>query len=172
MNTAKFSTGPINIDPMNFELIYAIQEYKEVIKNLMQFYMYDFSEYVDCDVEEDGLFKAYPNLEDYWKEDNKFPYLIKKDKKHIGFVLVKTIESEKDHFSIAEFFIMKKYRGAGIGRAVATQIFNIHRGQWEVHQRENNKPAQEFWSKVINEYTSGQFSERFENRRRIQDFRS
>ena len=79
---------------MKFELIYALQDYKDVIENLMQFYTYDFSEYVDCDVEENGLFKAYPNLEEYWNEgSDKFPYIIKKDEKHIGFVLVKTIES-------------------------------------------------------------------------------
>jgi len=158
---------------MSFELIYASPNYKDVITNLMQFYIYDFSEYVDCDVEEDGLFKAYPNLEDYWKKgSNKFPYIIKKDEKYIGFVLVKTIESEKSHYSIAEFFIMKKYRKEGIGKAVAKQVFNLYKGQWEVHQREYNVPAQKFWNKVISEYTNGNFSERFENGRRIQNFRN
>ncbi len=158
---------------MDFELLYASPDYKDVISNLMQFYIYDFSPYVDYDVEEDGLFKAYPDLEDYWKEtDSKFPYIIKKEDKYVGFALVKTIHSEKDYFSIAEFFIMKKYRRQGIGKAVAEQLFNLHRGQWEVHQRDNNKPAQEFWYKVINEYTKGQFSECFENGRRIQHFRS
>ena len=157
---------------MNHELIYAFKDYKDVIKNLMQFYIYDFSEYVDYDVEEDGLFKPYPNLEEYWREADKFPYVIKKDEKYAGFVLVKTMKSEKHYYSIAEFFIMKKYRRTGIGKAAARQIFNLHKGQWEVHQRENNKPAQEFWNKVISEYTNGEFLDRFENGRRIQDFRS
>src|SRR4051794_12409009 len=117
---------------MNFEVIYASQDYKDVFKNLMQFYIYDFSAYVDYDVEEDGLFKAYPNLEDYWNQKGtKFPYAIKKDRKYIGFVLVKTIKSEKNVFSIAEFFIMKKYRRLGIGSAVAEHIFDLHKGQWE-----------------------------------------
>jgi predicted acetyltransferase len=158
---------------MDFELILASRAYQEVINNLMQFYIYDFSPYVNYDVEADGFFKAYPNLEDYWSEKkNKFPYIIKKDDKYVGFVLVKTINSEIDHFSIAEFFIMKKYRRQGIGKAVAERIFNLHKGQWEVHQRENNKPAQEFWHEVINEYTKGQFSEQFENGRSIQHFKS
>jgi len=158
---------------MDFELIYASQRYKRVVKNLMQFYIYDFSEFLDCDVEENGSFKGYLNLEDYWKEkDSKFPYIIKKDEKYIGFVLVKRFKSKKKYFSIAEFFIMKKYRRTGIGKAAARQIFNLHKGQWEVHQRENNKPAQKFWNKVISEYTNGEFLDRFENGRRIQDFRS
>jgi len=158
---------------MDFELIYASRRYKGVIKNLMQFYIYDFSEYVGCDVEENGLFKAYLKLDDYWKEkNNKFPYIIKKDEKYIGFVLVKRFKSKSNYFSIAEFFVMKRYRRTGIGKAAAKQIFNLHKGQWEVHQRENNKPAQEFWNKVINEYTNGEFSDHVENGRRIQNFRS
>lgn len=158
--------------PVDFKLIQASEEYKDAIRNLMQFYIYDFSEYVMCDVEEDGLFAAYPNLDDYWKEKNhKFPYIIKKDGKYVGFVLVRFIESdERDYFSIAEFFILKKYRREGIGKAVAGRIFDLHKGQWEVFQKETNKPAQLFWNKIIDEYTAGHFKERFENGKRIQDF--
>jgi predicted acetyltransferase len=157
---------------MNFELIRASYEYKDIIRNLMQFYIYDFSEFVNCDVEENGLYGAYPYLEDYWTEANhRFPYVIKQDDKYAGFVLVRFIESEeRNYFSIAEFFIMKKYRKAGIGKSVAKQIFNLHKGQWEVYQIESNKPAQIFWSKVIDEFTHGQYRDRVENGRKIQDF--
>jgi predicted acetyltransferase len=65
---------------------------------------------------------------------------------------------------------MKKYRRTGIGKAVAEQVFNLHKGQWEVYQKESNKPAQLFWNKIISEYTKGEFKERVENERRIQDF--
>jgi len=65
---------------------------------------------------------------------------------------------------------MRKYRKEGIGKAVAEQIFDLHRGQWEVYQKESNKPAQLFWNRIIDEYTKGQFKERFENGKRIQDF--
>ena len=157
---------------MDLQLIRASQEYRNVIKNLMQFYIYDFSEFVRHDVEEDGLFAAYPFLDEYWKDvDHKFPYIIKKQEKYVGFVLVRFIESQKrNYFSIAEFFIMRKYRKEGIGKAVAEQIFDLHRGQWEVYQKESNKPAQLFWNRIIDEYTKGQFKERFENGKRIQDF--
>lgn len=156
---------------MNFKLVQAAEKDKAVLNNLLQFYMYDFSEYINCDVEVDGLFKAYPGLEAYWQIDNKYPYIIMKDEKYIGFVLVKFIESAaRNYFSIAEFFIMKKYRRVGIGKAAATQVFNLHKGQWEVFQKENNTPARLFWNRVIDEYTKGQFKDRLENGRRIQDF--
>ncbi|HEU5163893.1 MAG TPA: GNAT family N-acetyltransferase [Chitinophagaceae bacterium] len=157
---------------MNFTLLRASEEYKAVIQNLMQFYIYDFSEYIKYDVEDNGLFAPYPNLNDYWQEtSNKFPYIIKKDNKYVGFVLVKLIESqERMYFSIAEFFILKKYRRTGIGKAIAMMVFDLHKGQWEVFQKESNKPAQIFWKKVIEEYTKGQYKERSEDGKRIQNF--
>lgn len=157
---------------MEFQIIKASKEYKDVLRNLMQFYFYDFSEFIKCDVEDNGLYKSYEYLDEYWKDENhRFPYLVKQDGEYIGFVLVRVIESEDgNYFSIAEFFIMKKYRRNGIGQAVAKEIFDLHRGQWEVFQIEPNKPAQAFWYKAINEYTKGEFSERVEGGGRIQEF--
>jgi len=157
---------------MNFTLLQASNDHKIVIQNLMQFYIYDFSEYVKYDVEDNGLFAPYPDLKDYWEGDNnKFPYIVKKNDKYVGFVLVKFISSkDRSYFSIAEFFILKKYRHEGIGKAIAIKVFNLHKGQWEVYQKDSNKPAQIFWNKVILEYTKGQFKERFEDGKRIQNF--
>jgi predicted acetyltransferase len=156
---------------MDFELIPATRKYKSVIENLMQFYLYDFSEYVRYDVGDDGSFQPYPKLKEYWKQKNKHAYLVKKDEKYAGFVLVKFIESkERNYFSIAEFFIMKKYRREGMGTAVAKQIFDLYNGHWEVYQKENNQPAQIFWNKIINDYTKGRFRERWKDGKRIQDF--
>ena len=156
---------------MNYKLIKATNQHEEAIKNLMQFYMYDFSEFVNLDVEANGLFTPDKNLDDYWKDDNRFPYIIQQDEKYLGFVLVRLIaETQRSYFSIAEFFVMKKYRREGIGKAAAHQIFNLYKGTWEVFQKETNKPAQLFWKRVIDEYTQGKFSERFEDGKIIQDF--
>jgi predicted acetyltransferase len=157
---------------MNGELLKALPEHIDVINNLMQFYMYDFSEYMELAVEANGLFAPYDRLEDYWMEESaKFPYLIKQEGKYIGFVLVRFIESPaRNYFSIAEFFVMKKYRRTGIGKTIAMQVFDLHRGQWQVYQKENNKPAQAFWQNVTAAYTKGRFTERTADGRVIQDF--
>jgi predicted acetyltransferase len=65
---------------------------------------------------------------------------------------------------------MRKYRRKGIGRSMAEQVFQFHKGQWEIYQKENNKPAQAFWRKIISDYTNGQFKERREDGKRIQEF--
>ena len=71
---------------------------------------------------------------------------------------------------MAEFFIMKKYRRKGIGKSIAEQVFTIHKGQWQIYQKESNRPAQVFWRKIIADYTNGQFKERIEDGKRIQEF--
>ena len=83
--------------------VYLIKSTVALIAWTQQFYNYDFSEYINHDVEEDGLYKAYPNLEEYWKEEGyKFPYIIKKGEKYVGFVLFSKNKSDTDCFSIAE----------------------------------------------------------------------
>lgn len=159
---------------MNFTLLRASEEYKVVIQNLMQFYIYDFSEFVKYDVEDNGQFAPYPHLDAYWEDVNsKFPYVIKSDDKYVGFVLVQSIETEnKKYFSIAEFFVLKKYRRLGVGKSIALKVFNLHRGNWEVYQKDSNQPAQIFWKKIIEEYTNGRYKERKEDGKIIQDFDS
>lgn len=52
--------------------------------------------------------------------------------------------SGSDIYSIAEFFVMKKYRKAGIGSRAANIIFNTFKGEWKIGQLESNVPAQGF----------------------------
>lgn len=175
---------------MNVQVIEATHRYKEVIRNLLQYYIYDFSEFAGYDVEQDGRYFAYPSLEEYWNDTNKFPYIIKKDDNYAGFVfvscwtspgvkslvpelsLLSSKDSSQKHFSIKEFFVMRKYRGKGVGKMVAMQIFDIHKGNWEVYQTKQNKSAHSFWKKVIAEYTDGRFTEHSEKGKTIQHFQS
>lgn len=159
---------------MNFILLKALDEHRIVIENLMQYYIYDFSEYLEYDVCDNGLFAPYDNLNAYWEDgNNKFPYLVKVNDKYVGFVLVKfNRKKEMDYFSIGEFFILKRYRRMGIGKAVASEIFDLYKGHWEVHQRNTNIPAQQFWLYVISDYTKGHFKDYLEDQKRVQTFQT
>ena len=158
----------------NVQLIKATIDNKSIVQNLIQFYRYDFSEFNQEDIQDDGLFPEYPYLEEYWNDPyHRYPYLVKCDNKYIGFVLVKYNASEqRNYFSIGEFFIIRKYRRKGLGREVATQIFDMHLGDWEVHQIKTNHAAQEFWNNVIDQYTHGDFSTRWVDDKRIQTFKN
>ncbi len=133
---------------------------KSIIRNLMELYVYDFSELTKWDVDEHGLF-GYKYLDHYWTDSDRHPFLIMVSGRLAGFVLVRAIDSpdQEPTHSIAEFFILRKYRRQGVGRAVAHRIFDMFPGQWSVSQIEDNHSAQVFWKKVIGEYTSGKFEE-------------
>jgi len=54
---------------------------------------------------------------------------------------------------------MIKYRRKGIGTYVAREVFDKHKGQWEVLQLPNNVRAQKFWKSVISDYMDGVYKE-------------
>lgn len=134
-------------------------EEKMLLIQLMELYNYEFSEFSNDDVNEYGYY-GYDHIDDYWNEEGRFPYLIRVDGKIAGFALVCPhceYREEEGARCIGEFFIMLKYRRQGIGKKVAMQLFDKHRGFWEVCYWKNNVPAGEFWKRVVEEYTCGQY---------------
>lgn len=135
-------------------------EEKSVLRNLMELYNYDFTEFDPEDVNEHGLY-GYKYFDHYWTDEGRYPFLVRVDGKYAGFALVRVIEFGYDiyTFSMAEFFVMKKYRKTGVGKYIAMELFNKFKGKWKVAVIEENKPAQLFWRKVVQEYTGGKFEE-------------
>ncbi|MEB3294282.1 MAG: GNAT family N-acetyltransferase [Synechococcales bacterium] len=132
---------------------------KPIVRQLMELYQHDFSEFEDRDLDEQGYF-GYAYLDSYWIEADRHPFLIRASSKLAGFVFVNSYTYiPGSEYSIAEFFILRKYRRQGIGRAVAIQIFDRFPGKWEIHQIHTNSVARTFWRKTIADYTAGKFSE-------------
>lgn len=106
------------------ELIPAKLSDYPIIKNLARFYVYDMNQYMDWKTPEDGLFKCF-SLKKYWKNDSSYPFLIRINNELAGFVIInkKGCESCVD-YNIAQFFIVRKFSGKGLGREVAFQCFN------------------------------------------------
>ena len=134
-------------------------EQKSVFLQMMELYLYDFSEFSGEDIDEYGYF-GYPYIDAYWKEKGRYPFFIRADGKLAGLAWVRSC-SEYNALpaphSMAEFFVMKKYRRRGVGKAAAVKIFDAFPGGWEVSQWKNNLPAQAFWKQVIGEYTNGKY---------------
>ncbi|GGH27102.1 GNAT family N-acetyltransferase [Paenibacillus segetis] len=130
---------------------------KPTLRNLLELYKYDFSEFDPEDVNENGRYDEYMYLDHYWTEEGRHPYFLRVDGLLAGFALIREIGTST--YSIAEFFIMKKYRHQGVGEHVATEMFNTFTGVWKVAQMETNKPAQTFWRKTIERYTNNNYQE-------------
>jgi len=144
---------------MQIELVAVQETEKSVLRQLLELYAYDFSEYDDEDVNEHGFY-GYTYFDYYWTEETRHPFFIRVDGRLAGFVLVNEycyVVKEHGTKSIAEFFVMRKYRRKGIGKAVAVQVFDRFPGKWEVIQHGENEPSKIFWESVIREYTNGNY---------------
>lgn len=144
------------------ELLLASPGQKQVLARLMELYLYDFSEFGEGDVDENGLYD-YPYLESYWTEPSRYPFLILVDGQLAGFVLVgpHSVRGVSGVQAIAEFFVMRKYRRKGVGRAAARAVFARLPGNWEVAETTENIDGQAFWRKIVGEFTGGSFREEF-----------
>lgn len=132
---------------------------KSVLRQMLELYLYDFSEFSKEDLAENGYF-GYTYLDAYWQEAGRFPFFIRADGRLAGFILVRSCSEHNplpDPHNIAEFFVLKKYRRHGVGKAAAFRIFDRFPGSWEVTQWVSNLPAQRFWEKVVTQYTDGQY---------------
>ena len=125
-----------------------------IIQNLMQLYTHDFSEFWACttrgDLNPDGRFEAYP-LSEYWSRPNWSAFFIWHNQVLAGFSLIndKTHSGQAANRNVAEFFILRKHRGQGVGQIAAEHVFSMHAGSWEVAVARNNVQAREFWRKTI-----------------------
>lgn len=91
-----------------------------------------------------------PYFELYWKEKNRFPFLIQYKGEPIGFALVNAIGVlPASDWNMAEFFIAKAYRRRNFGKRAAKRIIDTFPGTWEIAVIPENKQALSFWKNVI-----------------------
>ncbi|MDO9629272.1 MAG: GNAT family N-acetyltransferase [Acholeplasmataceae bacterium] len=140
---------------MNISLKIVKEEEKEILKNLLEKYQYEFSKYTKLDVNFLGLY-GYPYLDYYWTEKNRWAYFIIVDEKLAGFVMVIDLPEVNDRstdFQMAEFFVLHKYRRMNIGKKAVFEVFSKHQGKWQLKVHPENKTSISFWTNVIEEYT-------------------
>jgi predicted acetyltransferase len=143
------------------------------LMNLWELYVYDLSDLHGLDVRPDGCFGSNRDVGSYWRDPRRQPFFIRVDGQLAGFALV---HQRSEHFpdvdatTMAEFFVLRKYRRRGVGERAAGLAFDRFPGRWEVREMANNVAAQKFWRKVIGRYTGGQFEEQTWDGRPLQVF--
>ncbi|MBI5948173.1 MAG: GNAT family N-acetyltransferase [Chloroflexi bacterium] len=144
---------------MNVVVEPAKVEDKAVLRRLLELYLYDFTEFLPHDLNEHGEF-GYQYLDHYWAADERetrLPFLVRADGKLAGFALVR--RKAGGPWTMAEFFVMRKYRRGGVGSRAAREVFARCPGAWKVSEVTANTPAQAFWRRVIGAATGGRFTE-------------
>ena len=140
------------------ELIPVREDEKEILRNLLEKYDYEFSQYTLEDVNPLGLF-GYSRVDHYWTDPNRWAFFIKVDGKLAGFVMVITYSEsgEKTDYSMAEFCVLYKYRRQGVGKKAAFKIFERFPGVWELKYHPKNTASEKFWHSVVGEYTGNSY---------------
>lgn len=124
-----------------FELKIVKENDKEVLRNLLEYYLYDFNFYYEDDLNENGRFE-FIDVEPYINNNNHKAYFIIVENHYAGFVLT---SSGKEKSMVEEFWIMPKYRKGMFAFEVLKKVlFEMH-GKIEFVILNKN----ERWLKVV-----------------------
>jgi predicted acetyltransferase len=128
------------------------------LAQLVELYLHDMSETFPIEAGEDGRF-GYPDLASYWTEpDRRFPFLIRAHGRVAGFALVTAGSPASDEpgvHDVAEFFVLRRARRTGVGRAAAFALWDRFPARWTVRVAEANRAGIAFWPGTVSEYCGG-----------------
>jgi predicted acetyltransferase len=160
---------------MEFSLVEVDEQDYVLVQNMIRFYIYDMSEFTGWGCPSNGLYGGVDDLPYYFGKipedpNDRWPegwtgkgFKIVAEDEIAGFCLVRFYTDGTTQINdIGEFFIVRKWRGKGLGKQAGHAIFNKFPGKWQVRQMLDNRPAQSFWRKVIADFAEDGFSERTE----------
>lgn len=131
-----------------------------LLANLLELYAHDLSDVFPMTLGPDGRF-GYRRLPLYWSEpDKRFAFLIRRGGEVAGFALVTVGSPASDDpadLDVAEFFVLRAHRRAGVGRQAAMALWDALPGTWVVRVSEGNRGGLAFWSEVVEAYAGGAF---------------
>ena len=148
-------------------------ESKFVINNMYPLYLHDLAEIRNEYPNQYGVFddnniktlEEQTSIFDIWwnRKGILFPYLITVNDLPAGFILVATppyLVDDSD-FMISEMFIMRPFRGKGIGEYSVATVFNNFCGNWMLFTTptDSNLKTIKFWRKTVAKYTKSKFIE-------------
>lgn len=123
-----------------------------ILRNLFEHYLHDMAEWFDFDTESDGSYDY--DTDHLWsgQVDVYFAYVADIP---IGFALVGSARHwlGQEGCDLEEFFVVRKHRRQGIGKAFARHIWDRYPGYWLVRVYTENRPALPFWRSTIAAYT-------------------
>jgi len=90
-------------------------------------------------------FYPYIYLDNYWLDDDRYPYLLYSGNEIGGFALVR---KEKTIWEIAEFYILPEYRKIKLGLICAREILLRHPGDWIIEYNKENITGSRLWNKL------------------------
>jgi predicted acetyltransferase len=128
------------------------------LQQLLELYQYELSDIWPQDADTEARY-GY-NLERHRQDEQFHAHVAVDGSQYVGLALVApAIVTRKEGKWMEQFFVLKRNRHAGTGRALAIHTLQSYPGLWEVGQMPANTAAQAFWRRVISAQTHGNFVE-------------
>ena len=114
--------NPVNLNEVKL-LPASLDEYP-IIQNMASYYAYDISKYMGWAQQKDGTHTIGMDYIKYWQEEDTSLFIIKYRDELVGFAIVdKQVSKPSNDFNIAQFFILRKFKGKGIGKHYCSSHF-------------------------------------------------
>ena len=118
------------------------------LQQMLELYQYELSDIWAQDTDAEAKFGFA--LERHRADERFHAYVALEGSQYVGLALVApAIVTRTEGCWMEQFFVLKRHRRSGAGRALALYVFHSHPGLWEVGQMPANLAAQAFWRKVI-----------------------
>jgi predicted acetyltransferase len=130
-----------------------------ILINLFEHYLHDMAEWFQFDYGPEGRYGM--DTATYWNNGVEAWFAYVGDIP-IGFALVGSAGNfigDAHARDMDEFFVVRRYRRAGVGRAFADHVWDAYPGRWLVRVFQGNLPALPFWRGAIADYSDGVFDE-------------
>ncbi|WP_413113350.1 GNAT family N-acetyltransferase [Thaumasiovibrio sp. DFM-14] len=144
---------------MEVSLVKIEPKLRSVLENLFQYYVYDMSEFMGFTPNDDGLY-AFDSfqLDAYWLRDDHFPYLIFVGSELAGFALVRRYPSNTSIYDIEQFFVLRKFKGKGVGKKALGLVLKSYPGKWQIRILSENIVALNFWKSAVSNVVGSEYS--------------
>jgi predicted acetyltransferase len=134
-------------------------EHLDLLGNLMELYIHDLSAiFTQVELGTNGRY-GYPGLETYVAGTAaRHAFIVHCERRAAGFALAKRgspFSDDPEVLDIAEFFVLRRFRARGVGRAAACALWERLPGSWTVRASDKNPQAVAFWRRTTTRYTSG-----------------
>jgi predicted acetyltransferase len=141
-----------------------VTELREWLRDTYPLYLCDLSEFdtVTYRLNPEGRWE--PDHLPYWLEHPFcLPFVALADEVPVGFAFVGRrpfpFMSPLCEFRLCEFFVLRRYRRAGMGRSIALAVLSRMPGAWELVVLPRNTSAATFWRAVVPLVAAAGFTE-------------
>jgi predicted acetyltransferase len=145
--------------PLDLKISTMGPESDALLRNLLEHYVHDMSEWFEIDTHADGSYSY--DTSHVW-ENGYEAYLAKIGESIAGFALIGPADEwlgDTAARDVHEFFVLRKFRRGGVGQSMATRLWSERPGEWLVRVLEVNRPAVLFWRAAVSSHAGGLYRE-------------